>query len=168
MDFDLLFRAQRPALYTIAAEAEDLDALFADARDAVADGDEGVYRLRGAKCRSLQGFFDEIGAVMQLPLSFGETWDALDDLVENEGYLPGTAIFIADADQLLADADPRELRNFIALMDSCNTHYLGPGYAASHTAGTGFHAVLQAGEDAVEEFEARIRGVGGETARIEP
>lgn len=167
MDFDILFRAQRPALYTLAAEPEDLDALFSDARDVTADGDESVYRLRGAKCRTLQGFMDEIGAVMQLPLYFGETWDALDDLVENEGYLPGTAIFVADADQLLADAGPKELHHFITLMDTCNTHYLGPGYAASHTPGTGFHAVLQCAEDAIDDLESRIKSLGGESARME-
>lgn len=167
MDFDILFRAQRPALYTLAAEADGLDSVFSDARDTVADGDESVYRIRGAKSRTLQGFFDEIGAAMQLPLYFGETWDALDDLFENEGYLPGTAIFVADAEQLLADADPKELHNFITLMDSCNTHYLGPGYAASHTPGTGFHVVLQASEEAIGELESRIRGLGGEVTRIE-
>lgn len=167
MDFEILFRAQRPALFTFAGTPRQLDKVFFEARDAVADGDESAYRLRGAKGRTLQGFFDEMGAVLQLPYYFGETWDALDDLLENDGYLPGTALFVSDAGQLFADEDPKELRNFAELMDRCNTFYLKPGYAAAETPGTGFHVVLQADEEALATFEERLKTIGAEFARIE-
>lgn len=46
---------------------------------------------------------DEIGAVLPAPWSFGETWDALEHVLGERGYLPGTVLLVPGADELLAE-----------------------------------------------------------------
>lgn len=164
MSDETLFQAARPAIFIAEGDSESFDARFRELRDDHADEDVTVWKLRGAKCRTLAGFFNEIAAVMQLPHYFGETWDALRDLFYNESWLPGTLFMVVDGDQLLADASPKELRNFVELMDECNTFYLQPPYKASEVGGTGFHVLVQVTPEARPGFERRLAGAGAEFA----
>lgn len=164
MSDDTLFQAARPAILIAEDDAESFDARFRELRDDHADEDVTVLKLRGAKCRTLAGFFNEIAAVMQLPHYFGETWDALRDLFYDQSWLPGTLIMLLDSEQLLAAAPNQELRNFVELMDHCNTFYLEPPYKASAVGGTGFHVLMQVTPMHRAELEARLIAAGAEFA----
>jgi hypothetical protein len=166
MDRAKLFKAERPAFYIHVADPEAFDSLFYDLRDAYADEDVSVWKIRGAKSRTIEAFFNEIGAALQLPYYFGETWDALSDLFYDRGWLPGTLFMVPDADQLLADADPRDMVNFVELLDKCNSFYLGPQFAASDTPGTGFHVLFQVTDVERTALENRLSAAGTEFASI--
>lgn len=64
---------------------------------------EVVRRIRGKKCHTKKGFFDEISAAFQFPHYFGENWDAFNECINDLGWLPADKylLIIEDVDQLL-------------------------------------------------------------------
>jgi len=168
MDHQQLFQAARPTFYLIITDADSFDDLFRRLRSEYADHDVNVWKIRGTKSSTREGFFDEIGAVLQFPHYFGENWDALRDIFYDMGWLPGTLLMIPAAEQLLAASDPQDFRNWVELMDTCNRFYLQPPYAASTTSDTGFHVLLQTTPARQALLEQRLQAAGAEFELVPP
>ncbi|MEV8441619.1 barstar family protein [Actinosynnema sp. NPDC051121] len=66
-----------------------------------------VRRLRGSRCRSTSGLFDELAAALQFPAYFGANWNAVHDMLTDLRWLPAESylLVVEDADDLLADED---------------------------------------------------------------
>jgi RNAse (barnase) inhibitor barstar len=64
-----------------------------------------VRRIRGTRCRTAKGLFDEMAAALQFPAYFGGNWNALRDVLSDLSWLPAEAylLVVEDADDLLAD-----------------------------------------------------------------
>ena len=80
--------------------------------------------VRGWKMRTVTALFDEISSALQFPLYFGENWAAFDECLTGlalppQAQLGGIVLAIADADQLLVDADVPEFGNLLlSLVDA--------------------------------------------------
>lgn len=66
--------------------------------------------IRGRKCRTYSGFFDEVGAALQFPLYFGGNWNAFDECITDLDWLPGQAylLMFSNAESVLSDESPEE------------------------------------------------------------
>ena len=168
MAYEKLFKAEPPAILLVTHESQAFDDFISEVQEERIEDDVTIHRLRGAKCRTAAGFFSEIGAVMQLPLYFGENWDALNDMFYNESWLPGTLFAVTDGHRFLEDEEPKELRNFVELADKCNGFYLKPPYKASEASDTGFHVLLQVPAGERKALEERLKAAGAEFADYEP
>jgi hypothetical protein len=64
-----------------------------------------VRRVRGSRCRTANGLFDELAAALQFPAYFGGNWNAVHDMLSDLSWLPAEAylLVIEDADEVLAD-----------------------------------------------------------------
>jgi RNAse (barnase) inhibitor barstar len=62
-------------------------------------------RIRGSRCRTTKGLFDEMAAALQFPAYFGGNWNALDDMLSDLGWLPAEAylLVVEDADEMLVE-----------------------------------------------------------------
>jgi hypothetical protein len=68
-----------------------------------------VRVVRGQKARTAAAFFDEAAAALQLPLSFGESWQAFVDCTRD--FAAPHVLVVANAGWLFRD-EPDELRAF--------------------------------------------------------
>lgn len=113
--------------------------------------------LRGAKMRTVAGFFDEIAAALQFPIWFGENWDAFIDVVRDRAWLAGTILTIYDANFLLIDATDKDRTNLAEVLNLCNRY----GKDANTTTvpdpddQDGFHLLCAVSEDQKAAFLAR-------------
>jgi len=162
MDLAALFKKTRPAFFTIQMERDAIDALVDDLTYHAEDHDADAYRIRGAKARTRRAFFDELGAVMRLRSSFGENWDAFNDVAYSHSWMPGTLFVITDAHLLFADESEQDLRNLVELFDRCNRFYLTPPYDKGDESYTGFHALFQTDAEHAAELLSRLSAVGAE------
>ena len=74
-----------------------------------------VRKIRGKKCRSLEGLMSEFGAALQFFDGFGENWNALKELLcDMDEWLPGSGyvIVITDPSELLQE-EPEEFERFV-------------------------------------------------------
>lgn len=64
-----------------------------------------VRRIRGSRCRTARGMFDELAAALQFPAHFGGNWNALRDVLSDLSWLPAEAylLVVEDADDVLAE-----------------------------------------------------------------
>lgn len=70
-----------------------------------------VRTVRGRKCRTRQGLFDEFAAALQFPWYFGENWDALGDCLADLDWLPqlaGHVLIVKEPEQVLAEDEATE------------------------------------------------------------
>lgn len=104
-----------------------------------------VRIVRGRKARTSRALFDELAAALQLPLHFGENWDALEDVLRD---LPGSphVLLVSDAGELLADEDARTATLFQVL-------------ARAHAARP-FHVIVQERPGPMDFVEDRLRSHG--------
>jgi RNAse (barnase) inhibitor barstar len=98
-----LLHPEPPSFHLTSATTDDLGDSTIDLiqdRDTVA-----VRRIRGTRCRTTDGLFDELAAALQFPAYFGANWNALSDVLADLRWLPAEAYLfvIEDADVLLAD-----------------------------------------------------------------
>jgi hypothetical protein len=137
---DRLTRRDGPHLHLLVAspsEAYDLAVRLCTKPETVA------RVVRGTKCRTSSGLFDEIAAAWQFPPYFGANWDALDECLGDLEWLPAKAyvLVVTEADQLLADEPPDALRVFVELLAGLG--HGGPKAASEGRHGATFHAVFQ-------------------------
>lgn len=111
-----------------AAELEHFGGWLARARPELM-----VRRVRGHKARTLQAFFDEAGAALQLPGSFGEDWNALIDCARDL-MARGVVVLVTNAGWLLADA-PDERERFVVTVKRLHEEFAARG--------TSFQVILQ-------------------------
>jgi hypothetical protein len=127
-----LLRPGPPSFHLTDANHTDLGATtYALARE---QPTTAVRRLRGTRCRTATGLFDELAAALQFPAYFGGNWNAVRDMLSDLRWVPADAylLIVEDADELLAD-EPDE------------TLAVGLGVLATSPGSTPFHVVLQAG-----------------------
>ncbi len=77
-----------------------------------------VAMLRGWKCQEPAGFFSELGAALQFPYYFEETWEAtarmLGDLSWSQA--PHHLLMVNSAEHLLAEASFAEVRSLVEVL----------------------------------------------------
>ncbi|GAA3637122.1 hypothetical protein GCM10022223_64810 [Kineosporia mesophila] len=76
-----------------------------------------VRVVRGRKCRTRQGLFDEFAAALQFPWFFPETWDAFGDCLADLDWMPhqaGHVLMLKEPEQVLADGPDAD---FAALVE---------------------------------------------------
>ncbi len=76
-----------------------------------------VRTVRGRKCRTRQGLFDEFAAALQFPWYFKENWDAFGDCLADLDWLPqhaGYVLVVKEPELVLLDDDPAQ---FEVLLD---------------------------------------------------
>ena len=93
MDLHALTRHGLPWAYSLPTAVPDEHLLALEASGVA------VRFLRGAKCRTGAGLFDECAAALQFPATFGHNWDALADCLEDEDIVgrKGVVIRLAHA-----------------------------------------------------------------------
>src|ERR1700756_4380721 len=72
------YSTEKPCFHVLAGATADVDQYVARLRFEA--GQRIAIRvLRGAKMESMEGFYDELAAVLQFPLYFGRNWAAMDE-----------------------------------------------------------------------------------------
>ncbi|GAB6904092.1 barstar family protein [Kineosporia succinea] len=78
-----------------------------------------VRVVRGRKCRTRQGLFDEFAAALQFPWFFKENWDAFGDCLADLDWLPhqaGHVIMVKEPEQVLAEASADDFEALVELL----------------------------------------------------
>ncbi|HEU4684535.1 MAG TPA: barstar family protein [Nitrospira sp.] len=107
----------------------------------VPDGFRLVW-LKGAKCRTPAGLFEECARALRFPDYFGHNWDALEECLADLEWLPakGYLVVIIEAEQVLAD-DEEAYATFVeVLSDAAETW--AAGQVEWKPEPTPFHALL--------------------------
>lgn len=139
-----LVRPGRPFVHLVdAAESALASALL---HVAAAHPQAAIRRIRGAKSRGTQGFFDEIAAAMQFPYYFGENWHALEDCLLDLTWLPAEAylLVIEDADEWLVDEPAETHRAAFEILSGAAGAWQGPADGDDQQPGLPFHLLVQA------------------------
>jgi Barstar (barnase inhibitor) len=85
--------------------------------------DDMVVRvLRGSRCGSPAGLFQEWGAALQFPYYYGHNWAALDECLEDLEWLPARryVFFLTEFQDVLAASDA-DLRSYVRLLQHAVT-----------------------------------------------
>lgn len=157
-----LFTPGKPAFYCIDASVPEFENLALQL--AIRHPDAIIRRLRGKKCRSVHGFFDEVSAVLQFPYYFGENWNAFDECIVDLEWAQGSAylLLVEEADLLLADSD-RDFGVLIDCLASANVGWLTPNqFMARDRQPTPFHVLFQCDVANHDAFTARLARAGAE------
>ena len=108
-----------------------------------------VRVIRGSRCRTEMGLFDEFAAALQFPLYFGMNFDALADSLRDlrHFHAEGLVIALAEANQILTEATDK-LDDFLEVVNEAIAHW-NPEKPAKD--GMALHVVVvEAGRDAAE------------------
>lgn len=119
MSWDLLLKNEGPSILVWEGAADDLcDAVLA-MEELRAKGLMTRW-LRGSRMRTKAALLDEFAAVLQFPSGMGLNWDAFDECLNDLEWLEGqaAALFVFDADQLLADAPPDDQATLFEILDA--------------------------------------------------
>lgn len=122
--------------------------------------------VRGAKCRTSRGLFDEFAAAWQFPPYFGENWDALDECLADLEWLRASAyvLIVADAARFLDAEPPETLRLFVEVVsDIARERSEDEGEPGRPPAS--FHVVFHAEPGEAEDVAERLSAAG---ARFDP
>jgi RNAse (barnase) inhibitor barstar len=97
----------------------------------------------GRRCRTKRALLDEMARVLDFPLHFGRTWDALEDCLTDLGWMPGAGyqLVVSSADRLLTQ-NSADYATFVALLQDVGRAW---GTGATGHPGRGavpFHTVL--------------------------
>ncbi|MFI9172102.1 barstar family protein [Streptomyces lincolnensis] len=74
-----------------------------------------MTEVRGSRCRTTPDLFVEWAGALGFPDWFGHNWDAFEECLFTVSPL---TVVVRDADQLLADEDPRQLSTLLAIVDT--------------------------------------------------
>jgi hypothetical protein len=152
MSWNFLLENAGPCLRVTGGSADDLcDAVLA-LEDLRARGLVTRW-LRGSRMRTKQGLLDEFAAVLQFPSGMGMNWDSFDECLNDLEWLEGeaAALFIFDAEQLLADASPDDQATLFEILDA--------------EGDVPVHFVLQS--EAADTLLAGLQAMGVAAARLE-
>ncbi|MEA2511997.1 MAG: hypothetical protein QOJ59_1484 [Thermomicrobiales bacterium] len=168
MDTDRLMKPGKPTFFLTVMD----ESAFADLFLAVSRQFPGavVRMIRGHKCRTLDDFFDEIGAALQFPYYFGENWPAFNEVITDLDWIEGDKylLMVADADQLLADDSPADFKTLLRILDEANEAWLTPNaHIPRDRQPTPFHVLFQCrDEKAAAAFADRLTAAGAEFERV--
>lgn len=168
---DRLLQLGRPCVHQIAADDSTLATALLQLADAHPQA--AIRRIRGAKSRLTQGFFDEIAAALQFPYYFGENWHALDDCLLDLAWLPAQAylLVVGNADEWLADAPTEAPRHALDILAGAADVWQGPppgNGGGSQQAGVPFHVLLQAQPDGRAHRLLRESSIEADSLIVEP
>ena len=157
---DHLLMAEEPWLLTYPTSVEDAYTLAWKLQQ----GGSAARVIRGSKTTTLDAFFSEIGAALQLPAYFGENWDALDECLKDLSWLPGPAyvLIVADADRLFRDDKFDSLPTLLKLAVSAGEAWAMPT-DLDQPWGHGsipFHVVFQVQKGALKGWSRRVAASG--------
>jgi hypothetical protein len=105
-----------------------------------------VRGIRGRKSKMVAAFFDEVSAVLQFPLYFGENWNAFNDCITDLDWLVSDAyiLLISSPELLLHEAEREDLAILLRSLARANESWvLPPDSALRDRHPTGFHVVFQ-------------------------
>lgn len=159
------FSNSLPRFHLLTGTNSDADQYLAKLR--FEGGDRTAIRLlRGANMERREGFYNELGAALQLPLYFGKNWDALDECLADLEWLPADAylLFFADAPSVLKSAGQKDRDIFFQLLvRTCNE------WADGSSLGGGlerkpkpFHVVFHTGVAEAGQFLQEVEAAIGE------
>jgi Barstar (barnase inhibitor) len=156
MDVNKLVTPGQPTFYVTTIEESKLE----DLRLHLTFNYPGLVTriLRGSKSRTVESFFDEVGAALQFPYYFGENWPAFAECLTDLGWLPGDAylLLIQQANFLLREA-PEDFGTLIRILDRASREWLIPNqYIPRNLPATAFHIIFQCIEGDVSEFTKRL------------
>jgi RNAse (barnase) inhibitor barstar len=89
---------------------------------------EGDVVIRGSRCRTRAGLFDEWARALRFPAHFGRNWDAFYDALADRARERPTplSVLVTDADELLIDEPPEQLTLLLdAARDAATGRLLG-------------------------------------------
>lgn len=107
-----------PALWWAHMGPSEFDGLRLKLRESRPDA--WVTMLRGWKCQEPAGFFSELGAALQFPYYFEETWESTAQMLGDInlfGAGPGV-LLVNNAEHLLAEASFAEVRSLVDVLSS--------------------------------------------------
>jgi len=149
MNADDFFTPGSPSWWWAHMSPGELD----DLRDRLvsAEPELAVVMLRGWKSKDTNSFFSELGAALQLPYYFDETWAGAGEMISDRGRWPkgNCLVMVNSAEQLLTESPLAELRAFVETLRAA----LGQG---------GLKAVLAYWAPDGGEGLARLRAAGGD------
>jgi hypothetical protein len=151
MTWDFLLANEGPGIVVAGGGADDLcdEVLALDGLRA-----KGLVTrwLRGSRMRTKRALLDEFAAALQFPSNMGMNWDGFDECLNGLEWLDGAAaaLFIFDADQLLADADPEDQATLFEILDA--------------ESDVPFHIVLQSTD--ADTLLAGLRAMGVAAAKL--
>ena len=112
-----------------------------------------VIRLvRGNKMMRVGDLFNEFASAFQFPLYFGENWPAFSECIRDLAWLRGQnyILTISNAQELLAEDDPRDRGTFIRILHDACVHWATKGRLSQTrgltTVSFSFHAIFHAVE----------------------
>jgi hypothetical protein len=157
---DRLLVAEKPWLLTYSGAPEEAYELAWKLQQ----GGSQARVIRGSKTTTLDGFFDEIGAALQLPAYFGENWPALDECLKDLSWLRGPAyvLIVTEADSLFRDDEFDSLPTLLKLAASAAEAWAVPadtGKPWGHGS-VPFHVVFQVRKAALKEWHRRVGASG--------
>ena len=103
--------------------------------------------LRGSKCRSTSGLFNEFASAMQFPDYFGHNWDALEECLSDLEWLPGKGyvLLFTDAQDILPE-DEDEFATFLEVMSDAGEAWASGQAGTQAKRAMPFHVVLTVSE----------------------
>ena len=127
--------------------------------------------LRGPRMTTLDGFYAEIGAALQLPAYFGENWPALHECLTDMSWLRGPAyvLIVTDGDLLFRDDEFDSLPTLLRLAAAAGEHWAAP-IDQDKPWGHGsvpFHVVFQVRKKALARWRRRVAASGREAPAVE-
>lgn len=124
--------------------------------------------IRGQKCKSVTGLFNEWAAALQFPDYFGENWDAFDECLNDLDWLPADKyiLFITNSHFILK----RRTKDFKVLIDTLKDAIQswteGRYYDSFPTKPTPFHIIFHCDDVQKEAFQKRLIDIGVEEINI--
>jgi hypothetical protein len=115
--------------------------------------------IRGRHARTLDAFYSECAAALQLPYYFGENWDAFNDVIRDLEWLPGDSYLLMfdDAHLLLDQESPRMLEVLIRLLAEASAYWRTPSiYYPRNRNPTPFHTIFRCDTPRLEPFLERL------------
>jgi len=103
LDWKILLSADPPWVHMIYCPEREVDnfSLSVPSSSGVV-----VRIIRGKRCNTIKGFFQEWAAALQFPYYFGENWGAFDECINDLEWLPAKSyvIFVTHIDCVLPDS----------------------------------------------------------------
>jgi barstar (barnase inhibitor) len=157
-----LFSLEPPAFHVITAEAEAFANLHLQLQ--LRHPTAVIRSIRGRKCRTPQGWFDEVSAALQFPFYFGENWAAFEECIVDLDWIEGPSylLMISDASQLFTEADAEDFGILVRILTTANVEWLTPNqYNPRDREPTPFHVLCQCRPDELESFSRRLVAADG-------
>jgi hypothetical protein len=114
LDWKQLLSADFPWVHMVYCPEREVDNFSLS----VPPGNGVVVRIiRGKRCNTIKGLFQEWAAALQFPYYFGENWGAFDECINDLEWLPANSyvIFVTHIDCVLPDSE-KDFRIFIEIL----------------------------------------------------